>query len=248
MRAIGFLGIALLMVGCTTQPDYILFNDTNVTEANSTDTTIKIHIPTHEYRIAPHDRVSITMYNHPDLGTSSSQSLKEDTRGILVTSAGYISLPLVKKVHIAGLTQTAAKNKIEKAFRAFNITDSEIYLEVLNKRAYITGEIRKPGEIPLYNESLSLLQVIAKSGGLTDEANRHAIVVLQKHGNKVHTKTVDLTGVDSLAAANMRIYPNDTIYVTPNGMKPISVGVNEVFGVISKVTQPVATSKILGLF
>lgn len=247
MKRIGLLATALLMVGCTTQPDFILFNDTNVTEAYSKNTTVKINIPRYEYKIAAHDRVSITMYNHPELGTSSAQSQKEDTRGILVTSGGYISLPLVKRVHIAGLTQTAAKNKIERAFRAFNITDSEIYLEVLNKRAYITGEIRKPGEIPLYNESLSLLQVIAKSGGLTDEANRHAIVVLQKRGNKVHTKTLDLTGSNSLRVANMRIYPNDTIYVTPNGMKPISVGVDEVFGIISKVTQPVVTAKILGL-
>ncbi|SFV57259.1 Polysaccharide export outer membrane protein [hydrothermal vent metagenome] len=168
------------------------------------------------------------MYNHPEYGTTSASSQKEDTKGILVTSSGYISLPLIKRVRIAGLTQTQAKNKIEKAYHKFNIIDAEVYVEVLNKRAYITGEVNKPGEIALFNERLGLLQVLASAGGLTDAANRRAIVILQKRGNKIHTQTVDLTGKDSLKIANLMIHPNDTIYVTPNDMKPFNTGISEV--------------------
>ena len=238
------ISIALAMTGCTSYKDFVLFNKTHITTPKAKQQVIKLNIPSYEYRIQPHDRVSITMYNHPEYGTSSASSQKVDTRGVLVTSNGYISLPLVKKVYVAGLTQTAAKNKIEKAFREFNINDAEVYLEVLNKRAYITGEVNQPGEIPLFNERLSLLQVLAKAGGLKDTANRHAIVLLQQRGKKIYTKTVDLTGPDSLKVANLMIHPNDTIYITPNNMKAYNVGINEItptLGISGSILSPVAT-------
>jgi polysaccharide export outer membrane protein len=238
------LSVGLLFVGCTTKEDYILFNQTAVTEPEAQTQVAKLEIPKYEYKIAAHDRLSITMYNNPQYGTASASSQKEDTRGILVTSDGYISLPLIKKVRVIGLTQTQAKDKIEKAYHQFNITDAEIYLEVLNKRAFITGEVETPGEVALLNERLGLLQVIASAGGLTDAANRKAIVVLQKRGEEIHTKTVDLTGQDSLKVANMMIHPNDTVYVTPNNMKPFNTGISEVsptLGLVSSTINPIAS-------
>lgn len=244
-KLIVLLVAGTLMMGCTTKKDYVLFNGTNITTPKAKEQIIEINIPSYEYKISAHDRVSITMYNHPEFGTSNAASQQIDTRGVLVTSNGYISLPLVKKVYVAGLTQTAAKNKIEKAFRDFNIEDAEVYVEVLNKRAYITGEVNIPGEVPLFNERLSLLQLLAKAGGMKDTANKHAIVILQKRGKKIYTKTVDLTGTDSLHAANLMIHPNDTVYVTPNDMKPINVGVNEVFGLITPLTNAAVTANVL---
>lgn len=227
------LGIGLLFTGCTTKEEYILFNQTQVTTPKAEQKIAKLDIPKYEYKIASHDRISITMYNHPEYGTASAASLKEDTRGILVTSDGYISLPLIKRVRVAGLTQTQAKDRIEKAFHKFNITDAEVYLEVLNKRAFITGEVTNPGEVLLVNERLGLLQMLASAGGLTDAANRQAIVILQKRGEEIHTQTVDLTGADSLRVANLMIHPNDTVYVTPNDMKPFNTGIGEVTPTVS---------------
>ena len=199
--------------------DLVLFNETNVTnpQANKSITDLSTN-PKFEYKIQPHDRVSITMYNHPELGTTSAQSQRQDTTGVLVNSRGYVRLPLVKSIHIAGLTQTAAQRKIEKAYSAY-LEDAELYLEVLNKRAYVLGEVKNPGEIRLFNEKATLLQILAQAGDLTDHANRHAIVVMKNRNNQVHTETVDLTGVNSIKMANLMIYPNDVIYVTPNSMK-----------------------------
>jgi polysaccharide export outer membrane protein len=243
-----FLSIGLLITGCTSHEEYVLFNKTHITTPKAKQSEIKLKIPKYEYRIAAHDRISITMYNHPEYGTSSATSQKVDTRGILVTSDGYISLPLIKRVKVIGLTQTQAKNKIEKAFHTFNITDAEVYLEVLNKRAYIAGEVNQPGEIPLFNERLGLLQVLAKAGGLKDTANRQAIVILQKRGNTIHTKTIDLTGENSLKVANLMIHPNDTIYVTPNNMKSLNTGIKEVtpsLSLLGAIFSPIATINYL---
>ncbi len=243
-----YLIVALAMAGCSTKGDLVLFNETNVSSPQANKTITDLSAATKfEYKIQPHDRISITMYNHPELGTTSAQSQKQDTTGVMVNSGGYVRLPLVKSIHIAGLTQTGAQEKIEKAYGAY-LEDAEIYLEVLNKRAYVLGEVKKPGEVTLYNEKAPLLQILAQAGDLTDYANRHAIVIMKQRHNQVHTETVDLTGVNSIKMANLMIYPNDIVYVTPNSMKAVNIGVNEispVFGLATQITQPIVNIKYL---
>ena len=247
-RVLLYVSVALAMAGCSTKSDLVLFNDTNVSEAQANRSVTDLSsVAKYEYRIRPHDRISITMYNHPELGTTSATSQRQDTRGVMVNSKGYMRLPLVKSIHIAGLTQTAAQKKIEKAYGAY-IEDAEVYLEVLNKRAYVLGEVNKPGEIRLFNEKATLLQILAQAGDLTDHANRHAIVVMKNRNNQVHTETVNLTGANSIKMANLMIYPNDIVYVTPNSMKAFNIGVSEVtpiFTLMGQITQPIVNIKYL---
>lgn len=239
--------VALAMAGCSTKGDYVLFNETGISSPEAEKKVTVISDSKYEYRIRPHDRISITMYNHPELGTTTATSQREDTTGVLVDSRGYVRLPLVKSIHIAGLTQPAAQAKIEKAYKAY-LEDAELNLQVLNKRAYILGEVGKPGAINLFNEKASLLQVLAEAGDLTDHANRHAIVVMKQRKNTVETETVDLTGANSIKMANLMIYPNDVIYVAPNDMKGVNVGISEVtpaFGLVNSVLQPIVNVKYL---
>ena len=242
-----YLLMGLILAGCSSKEHYILFNQTKVVTPDANQSITRIRNVKYEYRIMPHDRISITMYNHPELGTSSVQSQKQDTRGILVNAKGYIRLPLVKSLHIAGLTQTQAQKKIENAYKKY-LEDAEVYLEVLNKRAYILGEVKNPGAIPLLNENLSLLQLISSAGGMTDSANRKAIVLLRNRRNKVITKTIDLTGVNSIRLANLMIYPNDLVYVTPNNMKAINSDIKDYtpgFDLVGKILTPISNLKYL---
>jgi len=119
----------------------------------------------------------------------------------------------------------------------------------MNQRAYVIGEVNKPGEIPLENERLTLLQAIAKSGDLTDMANRKSILIFRGGDtSKVHTSVVNLTDINSLKTANLMIKPNDIVYVMPNGMKAFNVGVTEIspiFNLIGNVLQPFVSIKFL---
>lgn len=242
------LGLIIATIsGCTTKQDYVLFNETNITKVTAKKSITKIDKTIFEYKIQPHDRISITMYNHPELGTSSVQSQRQDTTGVLVNARGYVRLPLIKSIHVAGLSQTAAQKKIEKAFSKY-LEDAEVYLEVLNKRAYILGEVKHVGEMDLFNEKLSLLQILAKAGGFTDYANRQAIVIMKNRGNKIKTQTVDLTNMNSIASANIMIYPNDIIYVPPTGLKPFNTSIsqaNPALRLLSNVLSPIVSVKYL---
>jgi len=211
----------------------------------------KIEIPKFDniqfdYKIIPHDRVSIFVYKHPELSSSSFENRTTD-RGLLVDVQGNIRLPLVKKIHLAGLTQTEANKKIEDSFRRY-LKHPDIYFEVLNKRAYVIGEVNSPGEIELINETSTLLQILSKAGDFKDTADKTKIMILRNKGKYVNSKFVNLTDIHSLKSANLMIKPNDIVYVLPNRMKLFNTKVSEfhpIVDLISSMLSPFVTLKVL---
>ena len=245
-RTILYILIISIFIGCTAKENFVLFNKANLNQSKRQIENQEFKNIKFEYKVVPHDRVSIIVYQHPEFSISTLGNGTSD-RGILVNSNGDIRLPLVKSIHIAGLTQTEAQEKIENAFRRY-IKSPDIYFEVLNKRAYIVGEVNRPGEIKLDNEQLSLIQALAKAGDLTDSANRKAIMILKSGEDRVNSQIVDLTDFNSLKSANLMIRPNDIIYVLPNDMKPFNIGVDEanpIFRLIGNALSPFITIKLL---
>jgi polysaccharide export outer membrane protein len=240
----------LLLGGCSSKEEYILFyNDTVHQNGVDKDKTVNV-LPkksvNFEYKIQPHDRISLIIYKHPEFSTTTIGAPAED-KGALVDSNGYVSLPLIDEIHIAGLTQKEARKKIEAAFSNY-LKYSKVKLEVLNKRAYIVGEVKQAGEIELFNEKTSLLKIIAKAGDLTDSANRQNILILREDGNTTQVHRINLVDLNSIAMANTMVYPNDIVYVPPVGMKSFNVKVNEydaVFRLAGHVLSPFVNIKYL---
>jgi polysaccharide export outer membrane protein len=236
-------------MGCTNKEEFILFNKADDINQSKKEDYREDYINSSEfddvvfeYKIVPNDRVSVVIYKHPELSPSTIAD-----KGILINSRGDIRLPLVKSIHIAGLTQTEAQERIENRFKRY-IKSPDVYFEVLNKRAYVVGEVNNPGEIELINEKLTLIQVLAKAGDLKDTANKKAIMILRSGRDRVNSQIVNLIDFNSLKTANLMIKPNDIVYVLPNKMKTFNVKVNEInpiFRLISNVLSPFITIKVL---
>jgi len=244
MKHILLIFAIIAFSACSSKDDYILFNKAQNAQK---ERTIEVKNVAFEYKIQPYDRVSIIVYKHPEFSSTTIGESKSE-RGILVNSKGYLRLPLIRKVHIAGLSQTQAEDKITAKYRTY-LKHPDIQLEVINKRAYVIGEVRRPGEVPLPNERMTLLQLIANAGDMTDAANRSSILII-KNGqmSRVHTKIVNLTDANALATANLMIEPNDIVYVMPNGMKAFNNKVNEispVFQLVANILQPFVNVKFL---
>jgi len=244
MKHILLIFVIIAFSACSSKDDYILFNKAQNGQQVRTTEVKNVEF---EYKIQPYDRISVIVYKHPEFSSTTIGNTQQE-RGILVNSKGFIRLPLIRKVHIAGLSQTQAEDKIVSKYKTY-LKHPDIQLEVINKRAYVIGEVNRPGEIPLPNERITLLQILAKAGDLTDAANRSSILII-KNGqmSKVHTKVVNLTDIHAIATANLMIEPNDIVYVMPNGMKAFNTKVNEiapVFRLIGNILQPFVNVKFL---
>ena len=242
-----FLGaLAILLAGCSANPSYELAQ----TKSNIKTTTLSDR--SIEYRILPQDRLEVSLYKDPSQssgdmsGGELGQSMNKN--GILVNAAGYISLPLIGTTKVAGLSQSQAASKITSEYKKYLNTPS-VYVEVMNKRLFILGEVNKPGVVPLDKEKMTLFEAIAHAGDLTDSAERTEIVILSNSSTRgMQMRTVDLTNFDKMKYASLMLRPNDIVYVKPNSWKEFRVASDDFtspFVTIAKIAAPFVTLKYL---
>jgi len=204
-----------------------------------------------EYRILPQDRLKVLLYKDPQQGTdalSGELGQNMDSDGILVDTAGYVPLPLIGKVKVIGLSQSQAATRITQKYKKYLNTPS-VYVEVLNKRIYVVGEVEKPGVVKLDREKMTLFEAIAFSGDLTDSAVRDNIIIISSHPKKgLQMRSVDLTNFTNMHYASLMLRPNDIVYVQPDGWKEFRIKSNNFtapFETITKIAAPFVTLKYL---
>jgi polysaccharide export outer membrane protein len=204
-----------------------------------------------EYKILPQDRLKVILYKDPGQITSeSNQKIGEDLNpgGFLVNAAGYIDLPLIGSVKVAGLTQSQAAAKIKRLYQK-HLTKPSVYVEIMNKRIVVLGEVRKPGVIKIDKEKMTLFEALGFAGGFTDSAMRNNVIILSfRPGRGMTMRKVDLTRFDTLRYANLMLRPNDVVYVQPDSWKKFAVASSNYtlpFSTIAKIAQPFATLKVL---
>ncbi len=241
---IGLLLIGLFISGCSTNEDYkLLQTDHSIETQKVTDRSI-------EYRILPQDRLEVVLYKDPNqesMGSSGELGQSMSKNGILVNAKGYITLPLIGKVKVAGLTQTQAADKITQMYKKYLNTPS-VYLEVLNKRIFVLGEVNKPGPITLDKEKMTLFEAIAHAGDLTDSAVRNNIIILSNTSHGLQIRRVDLTHFDTMNYASLMLRPNDIVYVQPDDWKEFKISSTNFttpFETITKIAAPFVTLKYL---
>jgi polysaccharide export outer membrane protein len=200
-----------------------------------------------EYYILPRDRVKVVIYKTPEereiLDAYPSLSTSIDRSGILVGPHGRIVLPLIGSVKISGMTQLVAARKIARMYRK-HFKKAVVYLEVVNKRAYILGEVRRPGVLKLDRGSLTLLEAVAMAGDLTDNAVRTAILIISHtRSGKMVMRSIDLTHFDQLNSVNMLILPNDIVYVQPDKWRKTKARLNDILPMLSTVGAVISPAK-----
>jgi len=239
LSTISLFFILQLFSGCSIKEDYVLFNKSETFKKSTTETSTVHKNVKFEYKVVPNDRVSLIVYQHPDLSSANPLAATKD-KGLLVDSDGVLSLPLLEDVHIAGLTQKEAGKKIQNGYDKY-LNYSKVRLEVLNKRVYVIGEVRRPGNYSLHNEQITLLQAIAQAGDFTETANRQQILIIRSLQNGAETFMIDLTDINSITHARLMIQPNDIVYILPTSMKAINTNISAirpVFQLISNILAP----------
>jgi polysaccharide export outer membrane protein len=131
-----------------------------------------------DYHLAAGDKLRIEVYKDAQL----SQSLQ-------VRPDGKITLPLVGDVAAAGRTSTELRDAIGIALKDYitNPVVTVIVVEATPQVVYVTGEVNKPGALPLIGGQMSVLQALAMAGGFSDFANRKDIRILRKGASGMQT-------------------------------------------------------------
>jgi polysaccharide biosynthesis/export protein len=139
---------------------------------------------------------------------------KEMTTDVIVRPDGMISLPLLNDVAAAGLTPTALRDRLMEESRQYvkepNVT--VVVKQINSRRVFITGEVAKPGPYQV-TSPITVIDLIAMAGGLTQYAHRKDIIVLVNQNGKRETHKFNYNDIGKKPAQNIELKPGDTVVV-----------------------------------
>jgi polysaccharide biosynthesis/export protein len=148
-----------------------------------------------EYVIGIGDILNVSIYGEGDMAATTSSGTdttaasagKSANSPIEVRVDGDISLKHIGDVKAVGMTFTQLADYLKKLYA--QIYDDPVVTAVLvrtNRKYSVMGKVAKPGVYPL-NDTISLVQAIANSGGFTEWANRE-VSVIRKDVNEKDAK------------------------------------------------------------
>ena len=141
----------------------------------------------------------------------------------LVQADGTVTLPLVNRVKVKGLSLLQADSVLKASYDVF-YKETFVTTNVTNNRVFVLGS---PGGkvIHLANDNMNLLEVLALAGGIDGSGS---VGTLYRYGGQANNiriirgdlknpqiEQIDLTTIDGMRRANLQIEPNDVIYVEP---------------------------------
>ena len=157
------------------------------------------------YVIGTDDVLSIVFWKDKDM--SAEAQVRPD---------GRIALPLINEVVAAGLTPEQLRAKITEESKKY-MEDASITVvvrQINSRKAFITGEINKPGTYPLTSPT-TVMQLIAMAGGLREYANGKKIVIMRSEYGKPQRLPFNYNDIidGKNLQQNIELKPGDTVVV-----------------------------------
>lgn len=122
-----------------------------------------------DQRLAPGDRLMLRIWDAEETSLITTPEARfADVSNVTVTSAGFVSLPYIEDVHVAGLTSDGARRRLQEALVRI-VPSAQVQLEVTQGRRNsvdILGGVASPGTYPLTERNLPLTSLLAVAGGV----------------------------------------------------------------------------------
>jgi polysaccharide export outer membrane protein len=159
-------------------------------------------------KLTPNDVISVTVYGEDDLAVKSTT----------IDENGMVMLPLLGQMKISGMTIEQAKEMIRQRYDKDLLVNPDVTVSVekfAERYFAVLGQVQKPGsfEFP-QNQSLNLLEAIAKAGGYTrlGAPNKVDVRRIENGDAKIYHLDADKMSKDSKEKP-FEIKPGDNITV-----------------------------------
>lgn len=173
------------------------------------------------YIIQANDLLSLQVYTNkgerlidPDNQLAQEKTPRPNETGperpqYLVNHEGKANLPMVGEIRLDGMSLQQAEEILAREFGRF-YEEPFVRVRFENKRVIVLGA---PGGmvIPLTNEKVSLVEILALAKGVTNEARANNIRVIR--GEQV--LVADLSTFEGYTKHNITMEPGDIVYVEP---------------------------------
>ncbi len=165
------------------------------------------------YRLGVGDILSITVWDHPELTIPAGEYRSAEAVGHQIAKNGTIFYPYVGRVKVAGKTIMQTRWILSRLL-AKHITRPQVDVKVaayLSQKAFVVGEVAKPGPQPITNVPLTVVDAIKQAGGTTANADwRH--VTLTRGDKRLTINLLDIYEKGDMRQ-NIRLKDGDVLNI-----------------------------------
>ena len=224
---------AALLYSCSTPKDIAYFQNAMQLQGMALQEE-------HKFRLRPEDKISIVVNSsNPMLEQQFTLTSRGNSNNILgaetspatvssgsggsiiaytVDEQGTIDFPVLGKIRVEGMTREEVAAYIKERLIARELVSEPIVtVEYVNMSVNVLGEVSSPGNVPITKDHFTVIDALAKSGDLTINGNRRAVMVSRNNNGVNEVHQIDLTDMQqTMLSDGYYLQQNDLVYVTPN--------------------------------
>jgi polysaccharide export outer membrane protein len=162
---------------------------------------------TSDYHISSRDILEISVFQVKDLDKS-----------VQVGDDGNIAFPLIGAVQVKGKTTQEAADIIaaKLAKKYLQSPQVSVFVKQYGQRVTVNGEVRNPRVLAVEGD-LTLSQVIASAGGLSDLADGNRIHIVRAAGGHVKDEVYSLNAIQAGKTPDPRLQGGDLVVAEQSG-------------------------------
>lgn len=229
----------LFFTGCGIREYQLFTNDDPSYISQPQDINIS-----YDSKIMPDDILTIETYNMSQksniLKNASLLESDKSNNQFVVSADGTIYLPLLQEVSVEGQTVKELSKSLTLDYKKY-LKQPYTKVSIKNHKVFVLGEVQKQGVVPIEGNSISVIEAISSSGGLTDHASRDKIRIISKEGGKYKIRTLNMGKLSTLNIDNLILKHNSIVYVEPRGSKALKVGVQDYLPIVQVISGLAST-------
>lgn len=215
-----------------------------------------------QYIISPGDEISLRVYSRDGfrlvdvLGGSSTDNNNSTNNNNInnrnnqvsywVNADGFVRFPVIGEMYVKGYTQPELQKKLEEQFSTLFVNPYVVLL-VENRRCFVFRQNIGGQVVSLNNYPTSILEIIAKSGGLGGDLKSYNIRLISGDKNNPIVREIDLSTVEGLKNSNVIVNSNDIIVISARRryFSKVLTEITPFISAVSLLTSIIILSKTL---
>jgi polysaccharide export outer membrane protein len=194
-----------------------------VSKTKTFNTSAGLDLSNYEYKLGVGDVLTIGVWDHPELTIPAAVQRTAEFDGFRVQADGTISYAYAPNVPAAGKTVAEVREELIKRLSRV-IEDPQIDVKVVgfrSQKAYVTGEVNKPGVYAVTETPLTLIDALNQAGGLNERADWKTVTFIR--GNDTEVIRLDDFYSKGDISQNRLLQHGDVVHVSRNDQRNVYV-------------------------
>jgi polysaccharide export outer membrane protein len=172
------------------------------------------------------DILDITIYSTSKdvnelYSTFSSQNIRSNQtynsgspvqNGFSIDTLGFIDVPNIGRIKALGKTKYELQDEIKKLLAEY-IVEPIVYVQLLNFKISILGDVKLPGLYQIPNDRITLFEALSLAGDLNYSGNRKSVKLIRTEKGIQKEFIIDLTKSDHFGKDYFYLKQNDLVFV-----------------------------------